>query len=456
MTRRTRALLLCLGLLTAGLAAPGAAAAATVSIVSGTATFSAAAGETNHLTIFYAGSGQVQFYDTGVSTMTAGAGCTPVSAQKIDCPAVSASAYSADLGDGNDYLSDNLWFTTTTIYGGAGNDTVYGGWGNDLISGGAGNDTIDGRGGDDVIDGDEGADAIVGNTGTDTVTYASRTAPVSVTTADGLANDGQAGEGDKIDSTVENLVGGSAADQLTGSDSANSLVGGAGDDVLVGGGGDDSLDGGAGTDSFDGGAGIDTIKARDTLPENVTCGTEADAVEADYSDVVAADCEAVDRSAAPPVVIPDPPVVIPPPPTGNGEVVAPVVAAISSAPAALSATGVVSVKLACPRESFEGCEGTVAIDLMTGKAKKAHGKLVAARRRKVAKAKPSRRHFKIDAGKAATVPVKLDRRSFRRLRGRRHVKATVTVTMKNSTGTTSSSRVITLRRVFKAKHRKRK
>jgi hypothetical protein len=453
MNRSIRASLLTLGLALAGLIAPGMASAATVSIVSRVATFSAATGETNHLTITNVGGGWVQFYDSGVTTMTAGSGCSPVTAQKVDCPGASADAYSVDLGDGNDYVQDNLFYTSTTIYGGAGNDTITGGGGNDTISGGAGNDTINGSGGDDTIDGDGGADAISGGTGVDTVTYATRPAPVTVTIGDSLANDGEAGEGDNLDATVENVVGGSGGDHLTGSAGANSLVGGAGDDVLVGGGGNDTLDGGTGTDSFDGGAGIDTIKARDTIAESVACGSEADAVEADYNDVVAADCEAVDRSAAPPVAPPPVDPIIPPPPTGNGDVVPPIVAAISSAPAALSPDGVVAVKLACPREAFEGCEGTVAIELLDGaKGTPAKAKLVSARRRKVTQ---SRKRFKIAAGGTATVPVKLDRRVFRRFRGRRNVKAAVTVTMKNATGTTTTTRVIALRRVFKAKHRKK-
>jgi hypothetical protein len=454
MTRSLRAPLLAIGLLAAGLAAPGAAGAATVSMVGRTGTFSAAAGETNHLTIFYPGGGQEQFYDSGVSSMTAGSGCIPVTAQKVDCPLASTDDYSVDLGDGNDYVSANLFFTPTTIFGGAGNDSITGGGGPDTISGGAGNDTISGGGGDDLIAGDEGADAISGGSGTDTVTYASSPAGVTVTVGDGTANDGAVGEGDNLDATVDNLVGSPFGDSLTGTDGPNSILGGAGNDTLVGKGGNDTLDGGAGTDGYDGGAGTDSIKARDTIAESVACGTELDAVEADYSDDVSADCETVDRSAAPPVV-PDLPS-IPVPPTGNGDVVPPVVPSISTAPASVSPDGVVSVQLACPAQAFEGCEGTVAIELMAagkGKASRAHAKLAAARRRKVT---PARRHFKIAAGRTATVPVRLDRRTFRRFRGRRHLKATVTVTMKGASGTTTDTRVISLRRVFKARNHKKK
>jgi len=186
----------------------------------------------------------------------------------------------------------------------------------------------------------------------------------------------------------------------------------------------------------------------------VACGSEADSVEADYSDTVAADCETVDRDTPPPVVDPPPPV-IPPPPTGNGSVVEPPVAAVSNAPAALTSGGVVVVKLACPSDAFEGCDGTVQIDILSGKkgATVKPGKsarLSESRRRKL----PARRHFKIAAGKTAKVPVQLDRRAFRKFRRRRHLKAMVTVTMSNATGTTTSTHVVTLRRSFKPPRKK--
>jgi serralysin len=49
--------------------------------------------------------------------------------------------------------------------------------------------------------------------------------------------------------TIENLIGGAAADVLTGNDAANHITGAGGDDVLTGGGGDDTLTGGDGADT---------------------------------------------------------------------------------------------------------------------------------------------------------------------------------------------------------------
>ena len=68
----------------------------------------------------------------------------------------------------------------------------------------------------------------------------------------------------------------------------------------------------------------------------------------------------------------------------------------------------------------------------------------------------ARRHFKIAAGKTAGVQVKLDRRTFRRFRGRSQLKARVTVTMTNATGTTTSTRTVALRRSFGKPKRRRK
>ena len=59
--------------------------------------------------------------------------------------------------------------------------------------------------------------------------------------------------------SIENVVGGSAADRITGADTANHLVGGAGDDHLRGLAGLDRLTGGTGDDSLSGGEDADTF-----------------------------------------------------------------------------------------------------------------------------------------------------------------------------------------------------
>jgi Ca2+-binding RTX toxin-like protein len=94
------------------------------------------------------------------------------------------------------------------------------------------------------------------------------------------ANDGEAGEGDDIDNTIENIIGGSGDDTLDaslsvlvqhvlqglggndtliGSSLTDTLYGGPGNDILIGGAGNDTLIGGDGNDTLQGGLGSDTI-----------------------------------------------------------------------------------------------------------------------------------------------------------------------------------------------------
>ncbi|MCE9578987.1 MAG: hypothetical protein K8W52_38035 [Deltaproteobacteria bacterium] len=63
------------------------------------------------------------------------------------------------------------------------------------------------------------------------------------------------GEGDRIATDVEDLIGGSGDDTIVGNAADNQLEGGAGADTLFGAGGDDLLDGNAGADILECGAG---------------------------------------------------------------------------------------------------------------------------------------------------------------------------------------------------------
>ena len=144
--------------------------------------------------------------------------------------------------DGETVENDNVRPDVERVLGGSGDDTLTGNNAVNVLSGGPGNDLLDpGRG---------AGDQLIGGLDTDTVTYASRTASVTLD-PDGLADDGEAGEADVVDTDVENLVGGSAGDRLTGTAGANLLSGGGGNDVLDGRDGADVLLGGAGTDTAD-------------------------------------------------------------------------------------------------------------------------------------------------------------------------------------------------------------
>lgn len=159
-------------------------------------------------------------------------------------------------GDGND-----------TLLGRAGNDTLYGDAGNDELLGEEGNDILNGGAGDDNLDGSHmsvsnaqaGADTYIGGPGYDRFSYFMRFAAISAT-LDGVANDGEPGEGDNIHPDVEEIGGGWGDDILIGSDGDNVLWGSSGNDTIRGLGGNDKLYGDDGADLVDGGPGNDEIK----------------------------------------------------------------------------------------------------------------------------------------------------------------------------------------------------
>jgi Ca2+-binding RTX toxin-like protein len=261
-------------------------------------------------------------------------------------------------GAGSDYLQAAWDGPAPTLDGGSGNDRLSGGPGGDTLRGGDGDDALDGKDGNDRLDGGAGsdlltgdgtlgtfADAIDGGAGFDTIESdwsddAAQTKPVTVTLAGG-ADDGRPGEGDDVRNVesvtthqASTLVGTGAAERLEAFQTlaAVSLTGNGGDDELRGGGSGDRLDGGAGADTLDGGFGDDrivggpgrdaisgdrrggdcgplwctlpygndVIEARDGEPDSIACGAGTDRVLADATDVVAPDCETVERATPPP------------------------------------------------------------------------------------------------------------------------------------------------------------
>jgi Ca2+-binding RTX toxin-like protein len=178
-----------------------------------------------------------------------------------------ANVENAKGGSGDDHIvgtdGPNVLFggaANDGLQGNGGNDTLYGGADNDSLWGNAGNDQLWGNDGNDTLRGGAGADSMNGWNGVDIVSYEEYTVPVTVM-LDGKANDGAAGEGDYVDSTVEIVVGGQAGDTLVGNDLVNWFYGGGGKDKLFGLGGNDMLDGQAGTDTADGGADTDSCFA---------------------------------------------------------------------------------------------------------------------------------------------------------------------------------------------------
>lgn len=167
---------------------------------------------------------------------------------------------------------------------GADVEAIYGGRGSDTLIGDAGPNRLLGSGGDDTLDGGGGADFLGGEGGLDTATYASRAAPVTVR-IDGLANDGETGEKDRVVNDIERVIGGEGND---------TLVGGAADESIVGGPGNDYLEPGFGRDVVQGGTGVDRVSytAR-VAPVTVTLdGTDNDGGTGE-GDLAATDVEQI-------------------------------------------------------------------------------------------------------------------------------------------------------------------
>jgi Ca2+-binding RTX toxin-like protein len=94
------------------------------------------------------------------------------------------------------------------LVGNQGSNIVDGRGGDDTLNGADGDDTERGGMGDDTFDqGDaaNGADSMSGDDGADTVDYSARTEHVTAT-ADGAADDGEAGEGDNVMPDIEDIA----------------------------------------------------------------------------------------------------------------------------------------------------------------------------------------------------------------------------------------------------------
>ncbi|MEV4639789.1 calcium-binding protein [Actinoplanes sp. NPDC049548] len=171
-------------------------------------------------------------------------------------------------GDGNDIIDGGSG--NDIIVGGRGDDSIGGGAGDDRVQGGDGNDTVTGDRGNDRIDGGAGNDRVQGGDGNDTVT-------------------GDRGN-DRID-------GGTGDDRVQSGDGNDVVNGDPGDDRLDGGPGDDRLTGGDGADDIRGGTGLDTCRrdAADVSP--VTSCSDLAAPKVDESSVQWISAPTLDNSA---------------------------------------------------------------------------------------------------------------------------------------------------------------
>jgi Ca2+-binding RTX toxin-like protein len=254
--------------------------------------FVVASGEANHLLLLL-GLGGYRVVDLGAA-ITAGPGCTAVNSSEVFC------AFTLDfeetptvdifLGDLNDFASISAKFSSeATIEGEDGADELEISAGCEaedavchlLLRGGPGDDTLAAVNTFALLEGGAGGDTMEGLGAQ--VDYRARVNPVIVV-GNGVADDGEAGEGDNVSADVEIVLGGSAGDSFTDVDAVGRggndafistgaggvfcdggsgddvFIGGSGEDFCFGGPGEDDLSGGGGFDDLEGGGGADTIR----------------------------------------------------------------------------------------------------------------------------------------------------------------------------------------------------
>lgn len=239
------------GVLAAGallLGVPAAASASTVELdldVDARLQYVAALGEVNNATITES-AGTFTVNDS--AGVTAGPGCSQVSATQATCPAAGVLRVTAEGRDLNDVITVSAAPRLgNVLHGGTGNDRLTGGAGPDRFHGADGADRLMGGAGDDLLDGGLGNDVLDGQSGSDTASYRLRTNPVRVDLSFKVG--GQTGgeiainERDGILATVENAIGGEGSDEVVGGEGYNNLSGGPGGaDIICGGLGIDTVD----------------------------------------------------------------------------------------------------------------------------------------------------------------------------------------------------------------------
>jgi Ca2+-binding RTX toxin-like protein len=199
----------------------------------------------------------------------------------------------------DDVIVTTLPTGINTVYAGAGDDLVCDSDANSAVFDGPGNDRIYGNGGEDgVFQESVDRDFFDGGPGFDAVVYQGRTADMYVNLRDDKADDGQAGEHDRLLS-VASVTTGSGNDVLVAGTRRNVDGGGrrtfdyylislGGDDRLIGGPRKDLLFPGAGADVVFGKRGADFIRASDAIsgygatvgePDRIDGGADDDAEE---------------------------------------------------------------------------------------------------------------------------------------------------------------------------------
>jgi Ca2+-binding RTX toxin-like protein len=298
-----------------------------------------------------------------------------------------------DANGGNDTMnSDAATPTAMLLNGGTGNDVLSGGAAADFINGGDDNDELDGSGAGDRLVGDRGGDAMRGGDGDDVMVWNNGDGSDSMDGQNGLDKtevNGAAAAGDafvvarnglraRFDRTnlgpftldigtteLLDVRGGGGDDTFTaqpltplavlahGEAGNDTLTGADEPDTFFGGVGNDTLNGGAGPDLLDGQDGDDRLLARDGAGDLVRGGFGVDSAQTDAVDIVV-DVEAVEGT-----------------PPAEDKKAATVGVGKRATIKLKKRRAQAAVRLECPAEAVEGCEGELTI--MTAKRYKVLG-----------------------------------------------------------------------------------
>jgi Ca2+-binding RTX toxin-like protein len=198
----------------------------------------------------------------------------------------------------DDVITATSLGTSTTVFGGAGNDRLIGGIGSDYLNGGDGSDILDGAGGGDLLAGGAGNDVYYVRSALDLIVEGAGEGTADTVLASVSYTLGAAAQVERLSAsdsnatTAINLTGNAYSHLIQGNNGVNVLTGGTGNDSLFGYAGDDRLVGGQGVDQMTGGIGNDTYvvdNAGDVVVENAGEGT--DTVEASISYTLGANVE---------------------------------------------------------------------------------------------------------------------------------------------------------------------
>ncbi len=179
-------------------AAPTAGNRPTVSI-SGTQILYQA-GTSQHNSVYVVEQGSDLVITDNAAPVDAGSGCTAIGTQSVKCPISGITGVKFSLGDMDDTFEDYTVVSGVTK----------------TVDPGAGKDILNSQNNPCKVD------------------YSGRSAAVNVS-LDGIANDGETGEGDNVLGQCIDIAGGSGDDTLTGNDANNVINPGLGTDTVDGG-----------------------------------------------------------------------------------------------------------------------------------------------------------------------------------------------------------------------------